>query len=47
MLAVAVGDVKGRLSSKNQLQDKDLRLLNIRIYIFRNEVMALYGVVMR
>ena len=26
MLAGAVGDVEGRLSSKNQLQDKDLRL---------------------
>ena len=26
MLAGAVGDVEGRLSSKNQLQNKDLRL---------------------
>ena len=26
MLAGAVGDVEGRLSSKNQLQDSDLRL---------------------
>ena len=35
MLAGAVGDVEGRLSSKNQLQDKDLRLTR---YMYMHDI---------